>query len=130
VEVTRISTYASAFLVTATCSSGVVLQKTREKSARDNPKVLADSSMSLMMSCFLLTLLSELSSTGSRLLGGEMCTFFPFIPSLLIEGEVRLWRGHPICSSCSATFWEWAGLRKRERSVLGARMPLGASEFR
>ncbi len=71
--------------MTATCSSGVDLQKTREKSERDNPKVLADSSMSLMTSCFLLTLLSELSNAGSRLLGGEMCPLFPFTPSLLIE---------------------------------------------
>ncbi len=84
-EVTRISTYARAFLVTATCSSGVDLQKTREKSERDSPKALADSSMSLMISCFLLTLLSELSKTGSRLLGGETCAFFPFKPSLLVE---------------------------------------------
>ncbi len=72
------------FLVTATRSSGVDLQKTREKSELDNPKVLADSSMSLTMSCFLLTLLSEPSNTGSRLLGGEIA-LFPFTPSLLIE---------------------------------------------
>jgi len=85
VEVTRISTYASAFLVTATYSSSVDLQKTREKYDRANPKVLADSSMSLMMSCFLLTLLSESCSTGFRLLGGETCPLFPFTPSLLIE---------------------------------------------
>ncbi len=71
--------------MTAACSSSVDLQKTREKSERDNPKVLADSSMSLMMSCFLLTLLSELSKTGPRLLGVEVCTLFPFTPSLLIE---------------------------------------------
>jgi hypothetical protein len=41
--------------------------------------------MSLMISCFLLTLLSELSKTGSRLFGGEACAFFPFQPSLLVE---------------------------------------------
>ncbi len=71
--------------MTVTCSSSVDLQKTREKSDRANPKVLADSSMSLMMSCFLLTLLSESCSTGSRLFGGETCPPFPFTPSLSIE---------------------------------------------
>ncbi len=85
VEVTTISTYARAFLVTANCSSTVDLQKTREKSERDNPKILADYSISLMTSCFLLTLLSELSKTGSRLFGGEACAFFPFKQSLLVE---------------------------------------------
>jgi hypothetical protein len=73
-----ISTYARAFLVTATCSSSVDLQKTREKSERDNPKVLADSSISLMISCFLLTLLRERPrKTGSRLPGGEVLKKYP-----------------------------------------------------
>ncbi len=95
-----ISTYARAFLVTATCSSSVDLQKTREESERDNPKVVADSSISLMISCFLLTLLGGLRKTGSRLLGGEACTFFPFKPSLLVEvggilgGTLEEWSSH------------------------------------
>ena len=61
---------------------------------------MADSSMSLMISCFLLTLLRELSKTGSRLLGGEACTFFPFKPSLLVEvggileGTLEEWSTH------------------------------------
>ncbi len=132
-EVIRISTYARAFLVTATCSSSVDLQKTREKSERDNPKVLADSSMSIMMSCFLLTLLSELSNTGSRLLGGEMCTLFPFTPSLLLEVGGIL--GGTLVERSSHIFFLFrdflgVGWAEEEGTFCpGAKMPLGASEY-
>ncbi len=70
------------------------------KSERDNPKVLADSSISLMPSCFLLTLLREPRKTGSRPPGGETCIFFPFTPSLLLEvggtlgGTLEEWSSH------------------------------------